>query len=283
MHSTGAVKMRNMRLFVFLFSMSLLQASTATTYTVSPDGYNYLTNTSLQYYVNNANEYFISHNKLNFLPGVHYLQSDLVIHNIANFTMTGNNSTIICSGSQLGLSITNVKGFALQKISLSQCGKDYSRILNQTLNIHSHHETILLYWTAALHIQQCTSVTMKNVSITVDTGINGLVAVNVMEMFTVTNLRVYANSLQFNESIAIHATNGIVLYFYDHISQVECWHCRFFMGTGQLHTCQRVLQHAVTKWQCWWCCSDAELIRSSSCTCSISIPDRRNVIVLSPT
>ena len=67
------------------------------------------------------------------------------------------------------------------------------------------------------------------------------------------------------------------------VSQVECWHCCFFMGTGQLHSCHTVLQHAVTKWQCWWCCSDAELIRSSSCTCSIFIPDRRNVIVLSPT
>ena len=67
------------------------------------------------------------------------------------------------------------------------------------------------------------------------------------------------------------------------VSLVECWHCCFFMSTGQLHTCQRVPQHAVTKWQCWWCCSDAELICSSSCICSISIPDRRNVIVLSPT
>jgi len=199
--------------------MSLLQVSTATTYTVSPAGYNYLTNTSLQYYVNNANEYFISHNKLIFSPGVHYLQSDVVIYDIANFTIIGNNSIIICSGSQVGLSIINVKGFMLQKISLSQCGKDYSRILNKTLNIHSHHETILLYWTAALHIQQCTSVIMKNVSITVDTGINGLVAVNVMDMFTITNVRVHINQLPlFNESITIHTTNGIVLYFYDQMT-----------------------------------------------------------------
>jgi len=41
-------------------------------------------------------------------------------------------------------------------------------------------------------------------------------------------------------------------------------------------------QHAITLWQCWQCCSDAELICSSSCTCSISIPNRMNVIVLSP-
>ena len=51
---------------------------------------------------------------------------------------------------------------------------------------------------------------------------------------------------------------------------------------GQLHTCLGVHWHAVTSWQCWSCCSDTELICSSSYTCSISIPDRGNVIVLSP-
>ena len=203
---------------ISMFLMPLLQVSTATTYTVTPDSNKYIANTSLQYYVINANDYFISHNKLKFLPGVHYLQSDLVIHNIANFTMTGNNSTIICSGSQVGLSIVNVKGFTLQHISLSQCGKDYSSILNKTLNIHSHYETLLLHWIAALYIQQCASVTIKNMSVTVDTGINGLVAVNVMEMFNITNVRVFVNCLLFNDSITMHATNGIVLYFYDQMT-----------------------------------------------------------------
>ena len=56
----------------------------------------------------------------------------------------------------------------------------------------------------------------------------------------------------------------------------------FLISTGQLHTYQVVHQHAATLWQCWLCRSDPELIHSSSCTRSISIPDRRNVIVLSP-
>jgi len=202
-----------------MFSLPLLQVSTATTYSVSPDGYSDLTNTSLQYYVNNANDYFISHNKFKFSLGLHYLQSDLVIHDVTNFTMTGKNSTIICSGTQVGLSIINVKGFTLQQISLSQCGKDYSRILNKTVsNIHSHHDTLQLHWIAALCIQQCTSVIIKNVSITVNTGNNGLVAVNVMEAFNLTNVRVYINCLTLNENVTVHATNGIVLYFYDQMT-----------------------------------------------------------------
>jgi len=40
-------------------------------------------------------------------------------------------------------------------------------------------------------------------------------------------------------------------------------------------------QHVVTLWQCWACCSEAELINSFSCTSRISTPDTRSVIVWS--
>ena len=48
---------------------------------------------------------------------------------------------------------------------------------------------------------------------------------------------------------------------------------------GQFHTFQRTHQHAVTLWQCWLSCSKAEHYKDSSCLCSISIPDRGNVMV----
>ena len=53
------------------------------------------------------------------------------------------------------------------------------------------------------------------------------------------------------------------------------------MSQGQLHTTQWVHQHAIAfLHQCWLCCSKAEHYKSSSCICSISIPERVNVIVL---
>ena len=201
-----------MYFFVLMFSIVPYHTATATTYTVTPDSH---VNTSLQFYVSNVNEYFISHNQLKFLPGMHYLQSDLVIHNIANFTMTGNNSTIVCNGSQIGLSIIKVKGFTLQRISLHQCSKDYSRSIDETLNFHSHDETIPPHWIAALHIQYCTAVNIKNMSLVVNTGVNGLVAVNVMETFSIINVQVYINCSKFGNRTMNYFTNGIVLYFYD--------------------------------------------------------------------
>ena len=58
-------------------------------------------------------------------------------------------------------------------------------------------------------------------------------------------------------------------------AKLECWP----PWRGQFHTSQRAHQRAVTLWQCWLGCFEAEHYKGSSCLCSISILDRENVII----
>ena len=77
----------------------------STTYYVVPDHYSShhydSKNTfTLQHYLNNTSKYFVSHNQLHLLPGQHYMNSDLVLELIYNFTLSGygnNQSVIVCS------------------------------------------------------------------------------------------------------------------------------------------------------------------------------------------
>jgi len=79
-----------------------------------------------------------------------------------------------------------------------------------------------------------------------------------------------------------------------HPPQQECWHaamlvivsapcckrCNTLLPAGGASLIAKsIYQHAVTLYWCWSCCSEAEFLKSSSCLCSISIPDRGNVIV----
>ena len=100
----------------------------STTYYVIPDHYSSChfadNNTfTLQYYLNNTNKYFTSHNQLHFLPGQYYINSDLVFKEINNFTLTGhgiNQSVIICS-SPASIVVTFVTSFTIQSIALIDC------------------------------------------------------------------------------------------------------------------------------------------------------------------
>ena len=60
---------------------------------VVPDDYYVDTNdvnNTLQHYLNNSEKYFISQAQLVFLPGKHHLLTDLVIQDVHNLTLRGN-------------------------------------------------------------------------------------------------------------------------------------------------------------------------------------------------
>ena len=93
-----------------LLLSSLLNITTCTVYIVTPDGNeslpldqddDYYPNTTcphchnLQYYLLNVTKYFTSNTQLLFLPGVHYLYSDLIIQNVHNISLIGNSSNYI--------------------------------------------------------------------------------------------------------------------------------------------------------------------------------------------
>ena len=108
-----------------LLVTSLIHMITSTTYYVIPDHYSSLHYASkntftLQHYLNNTSEYFVSYNQLHFLPGQYYINSNLVFRDIDTFTLTGhgiNQSIIICS-SPASIVVKFVGSFTLQYIML---------------------------------------------------------------------------------------------------------------------------------------------------------------------
>ena len=108
--------------------LSLLYITTATVYRVVPDDANPTDSDSftLQYYLNNTNNYCISHNELKFLPGVYYLTDNILIENIKNFSLTGNRtngmiSTVITCTASCGVVVINSSDIILKNIIISEC------------------------------------------------------------------------------------------------------------------------------------------------------------------
>ena len=93
---------------------------------------------TLQYYMQNKTEFFKSNSTLQFLPGIHILESNeankpTTIENVHNLTLIGNNtfindtfmlvpsSQIHCNGSG-GLLFTAVHGLFIGNLLFSRCG-----------------------------------------------------------------------------------------------------------------------------------------------------------------
>ena len=76
-----------------LLVILLLHKVNSAIYKVMPDNHashHMDTNTfSLQHYLNNASNYFVSHNQFHFMQGQYYINNDLVIKDVDNFTITG--------------------------------------------------------------------------------------------------------------------------------------------------------------------------------------------------
>ena len=60
---------------------------------------------SLEYYLKNTNKYFSSDSQFHFKMGHHYLNTDLVIQNVTNVTLTGESLCIIRCTSHVSIII----------------------------------------------------------------------------------------------------------------------------------------------------------------------------------
>ena len=78
-----------------------------------------------------------------------------------------------------------------------------------------------LHWKAALHLHYCMSVIVRNVSITIYVGINGLVVFNSMMMSTFQNVHVMVIPLPVNSSYTELTTNGMYIYMLLQIEQIN--------------------------------------------------------------
>ena len=192
-------------LLLLLLITSVLHVAIATVYYVTPDGnftLNDHTNT-LQHYANNGERYFVTSAglELHFLTGSHFLNENFIINKELNLTLNGNNSVIDCGNIQVGISIIKAVKFTMKNIAIIQC----SMKLN---DIQKHIDTTMQDWSAALFIQYCHSLTITDVSISINASNNGLVAVNNEMKSIINNLSIHVRCSLNNLSLL--KTNGIV-------------------------------------------------------------------------
>ena len=204
-------------MFVLLLSVAmLLHIVTAKVYyvNVTPDENDLINSNdtdsakSLEYYLKNTSEYFSSDSQFHFKIRYHYLNTDLVIQNVTNVTLTGESLCIIRCTSHVGIIILNVTNFRLENITFENCSANYSNHLHTDFRYHYtfiSNASILLY--------HCMSVDINNITIIIPEGNVGLLVINVRNYLKITNIHI---AIQINcPSVNIKSalqTNGILLY-----------------------------------------------------------------------
>ena len=218
--------------FLLLFVALHLHKVTSTTYfVISDDASSHHMDTnafSLQHYLNNTSKYFVSHNQLHFMQGQYYINNDLVIKDVDNFTITGvGQCTIICT-SPASIVIMNVDNAEFQNFNLINCIKNHKDIFNKpffntisvrdSIPFHKHAD----YYTSLL-LYNSSSVILYNINInaTVNTSFTGVLIVNVKERSEITDVKVQVNFHNcksfLHHPIEISGLKLIVC-FYDRIS-----------------------------------------------------------------
>ena len=127
-------------LLSFLLMASLLHTTTSTVYYVMPDDHYHPINDNtytLQHYLNNINKYFTSNSQLHFLPGQYYLNNDLIIQNVSNFSLIGNRTnevinTVINCTSPAGIVVVGSSNIVIANIVMNECGNQYIIFLKQS-------------------------------------------------------------------------------------------------------------------------------------------------------
>ena len=209
----------------------------STTYFVIPDDYSSHhtdENTfSLQHYLNNTSKYFVSHNQLHFMESKYYLNSDLIIKDINNFTITGptiGQCSIICT-SLASIVVMNINNINFQNINLINCikdHKDFFHVRAYNFNIHClkdyrpYRKVINTYASLLLYNSSSVIIYNMNINVTVNTSFTGILVMNVKDKSKMINVKVQVNI--FNcPTFSNHPTeiNGlrIVVHFYDRISE----------------------------------------------------------------
>ena len=116
---------------------SLLHIANSTVYHVMPDNHYHPINDNtytLQYYLNNTNKYFTSNTQLHFLPGQYYLNNDVIIQGVSNFSLIGNRTnevinTVVNCTSPAGIAVIGSIDIVIANIVMNECGNDYKFII----------------------------------------------------------------------------------------------------------------------------------------------------------
>ena len=192
-----------------LLVTSLQCIVTADIYQVSCDGGD---EESVQDYISNSSKYFVSNSQLQLKSRECYLNADLVIQNISNFSLIGESACNIKCAPHVGISIFNVSGFKLENINLENCNKSYSHDLDTTFEYDrvsiskpSYNASIILY--------NCTSVVINNISALVNAGTTGIFVINVRGNSTLTNISI---TVDYTVCPTEHERINAILLYYDY-------------------------------------------------------------------
>ena len=189
---------------------SLLHTTTSTIYYVMPDNHYHPINDNtytLQHYLNNNNKYFTSNTQLHFLPGQYYLNNDLIIQGVSNFSLIGNRtneviSTVINCTSPAGIAVVGSSNIIIANIAMNECGNDYSA----TLNDHSI-EMKFMHFISLLFLQ-CKNITCTHFYTSKDAG--SIELINPLVNMQLSNLTIKGLGIWYNED-AGNANHAILV------------------------------------------------------------------------
>ena len=149
--------------YLLMLIASLLHTATFTVYYVMPDDHYHPINDNtytLQHYLNNTNKYFTSNTELHFLPGQYYLNNDLIIQGVSNFSLIGNRTnevvnTVINCTSPAGIAVVGSSNIVIANIVMNECGNDYKSFLgNETQGWYKKRlKTLVVFY--------CKAITLK--------------------------------------------------------------------------------------------------------------------------
>ena len=137
--------------FLLLLVALFVHKVTSATYYVIPDDYSSHhtdANTfTLQHYLNITSKYFVSHNQFYFIQGQHYVDRNLIMDDIDNFTITGptiGQCSIICT-SPASIVVLNATTIKLLNISLVNCIRNHKDYINTPLMLSDYYVHDKLY------------------------------------------------------------------------------------------------------------------------------------------
>ena len=233
-HLAIAIMIQVQKHIILNFLLLLVRKVTSATYYVIPDDYSSHhtdPNTfSLQHYLNNTSEYFVSHNQFHFMQGQHYVDRDLIIEDVDNFTITGptiGQCSIICT-SPASIVVLNATTIKFLNISLVNCIRNHKDYINTLLMLSDYHyklyerhsvpfSKVTDYYTSAF-ISNSSFVIIYNMNInaTVNTSFTAFLIVNGKDSSLV-NVKVQVTAhavLCANFSSHPKEINGLKLFVY---------------------------------------------------------------------
>ena len=97
-------------------------------YYVAPDDCTNTTANTLHHYLNFSDVYLTSHVQLQFLPGQHHLNRNMIMNNIVNFSLHGDaiNYTTIHCNTPVTIIFVNSKNINIKHITIKNCTYEYT-------------------------------------------------------------------------------------------------------------------------------------------------------------